>query len=218
MKRFRKELRRRRALRASSQKKENARAEKSNTKKRGNNILIDEKENNKKNKNNNLESAPRSASGHLTVEAATFRVKSLILKYTDSALDESENEKLKNSENLKVASSNFFLAPLENKGIPISSIRQSLLGITTGWPIKSVLGELDYLLAAAHMYMHFQEVETTIEIFGEVLKIYRESGLFSRYVRDTHPWASDCSVGGSDMNPCARAFVGEFYTIFSDKF
>ena len=217
MKRFRKELQRRKAL---SQKKQNSGIDESNTKKRGNNLLIDEIEMNKKNKNKNinLESGPRSKSGFLTIEAATIRVKSLIIKYTDSALDSVENENLKNEnskneKSKKISSSNRYLASLEKKGIPIPTVRQSLLGITIGWEFKSVLGELDYLLAAAHMNMYFQEIETTAAIFSEVLKIYRESGLFLRHVRDNHPWASDCNSNGSEMNPCARAFVGELHLV-----
>ena len=144
------------------------------------------------------------------IDELDARAHRLMIKYTVNSKEE-KNENNDGDDSNDSSSVNEYYAALSSKGISPLIVSQMIKSVKADWAHKSVNPDIDNVLGMAHLFIHFELLTMAGEMFGDIVQLYRDSGLIVPAANSpvSHPWRADTLAQDRDISPLSRAFIGQ---------
>ena len=147
------------------------------------------------------------------IDELDSRAHKLMIKYTINSKEEKNETNVgdDSDDSSDSSSINEYYAALSSKGINPIIVSQMIKSVKADWAHKSINPDIDNVLGMAHLFIHFELLTMAGEMFGDIVTLYRDSGLIVPVEKSpvSHPWRADTLAQDRDISPLSRAFIGQ---------
>ena len=145
------------------------------------------------------------------IDELDSRAHKLMIKYTINSKEEKNETSVGDDSSDSSSSINEYYAALSSKGINPIIVSQMIKSVKADWAHKSINPDIDNVLGMAHLFIHFELLTMAGEMFGDIVQLYRDSGLIVPVEKSpvSHPWRADTLAQDKDISPLSRAFIGQ---------
>ena len=147
----------------------------------------------------------------VSIEELDARAHKLMIKYTMNSNVEKNEDGDDNNDDDDSNPINLYHAALSSKGVSPIIVSKMIQSVIADWVHKSINPDVDIVLGMAHLFIHFELLAMSSEMFRDIVTLYRDAGLIVPIANSpiSHPWRADTLAQEKIISPLARAFIGQ---------